>query len=155
MCYRVKRYIVTLHTLIVLIMIWLFVWGYSSHSGVFHSYGDAIIASEGLQILTYVRHSWPFSSKGSLACHTYCDTWHLFLNRNLRGPVPRTPICLKVYKGFKVRLNNRCVPMGDRILISHMRAERSTATPLCNSVYCTSFNKAASLSLQLSQTISL
>ena len=27
----------------------------------------------GLQILTYARHSWPLSSEGSLACHTYCD----------------------------------------------------------------------------------
>ena len=26
--------------------------------------------------LTYARHSWPLSSEGSLACHTYCDTGH-------------------------------------------------------------------------------
>ena len=32
------------------------------------------IAGEGLQILTYTRHSWPLSSGGSLMCHTYCDT---------------------------------------------------------------------------------
>ena len=31
------------------------------------------MASEGLQILTYARHSWPESSEGSLACHTYYD----------------------------------------------------------------------------------
>ena len=34
---------------------------------------------EGLQILNYARHSWPFSSEGSLACHTYCDTGHPFI----------------------------------------------------------------------------
>ena len=44
------------------------------HSRIFHSYGDVIIAGEGLQILTYARHSWPLSSEGSLTCHTYCDT---------------------------------------------------------------------------------
>ena len=40
----------------------------------FQSYGDVTIASEGPQILTYARHSWPLSSEGSLTCHTYCDT---------------------------------------------------------------------------------
>ena len=29
------------------------------------------IASEGLQILTYTRHSWPLSCEGCLAYHTY------------------------------------------------------------------------------------
>ena len=33
-----------------------------------------INAGEGLQILTYARHSWPLSSEGSFTCHTYCDT---------------------------------------------------------------------------------
>ena len=37
------------------------------------------ITSEGLQLLTYTWHSWPFSSEGSLACHTYCDTGHTFI----------------------------------------------------------------------------
>ena len=47
--------------------------------GVFHPYGDVTIASEGLQILTYARHSWPLSSECSLACHTYGDTGHPFI----------------------------------------------------------------------------
>ena len=29
--------------------------------------------------LTYTRHSRQLSSEGSLACHTYCDTWHPFI----------------------------------------------------------------------------
>ena len=33
------------------------------------------LAGEGL-LFTYARHSWPFSSEGFLACHTYCDTGH-------------------------------------------------------------------------------
>ena len=52
----------------------MFVWSLSSHSRIFHSYGDVTIAGEGLQILTYARQSWPFSSEGSLTCHTHCDT---------------------------------------------------------------------------------
>ena len=44
-----------------------------------NSYGDVILAGEGLQILTCTRHSWPLSSEGSLACHTYCDTGRLFI----------------------------------------------------------------------------
>ena len=60
-------------------LICLFVWGFSSHSRVSHSYGDFTIANEGLQILIYARHSWPLSSEGSLACHTYSDTGRPFI----------------------------------------------------------------------------
>ena len=49
---------------------------FSSNSIIFHSFGDIIIAGEGLQILTYARHSWPLISEGSLACHNFCDTGH-------------------------------------------------------------------------------
>ena len=45
----------------------------------FHSYGDVTIIGEGLQILTYARHSWPLNSEGSLASHTYCGTGHQFI----------------------------------------------------------------------------
>ena len=45
----------------------------------FHSYGDVTINGEGLQILTFARHSWPLSSEGSLACHTSWDTGHAFI----------------------------------------------------------------------------
>ena len=54
------------------ILVSLFVWGFSSHLRIFHTYGD-VIAAEGLQILTYARQLWPLSSEGSQACHTYCD----------------------------------------------------------------------------------
>ena len=59
--------------------LYLFVWGFSLHSRIFHSYGDVTITGEGLQVLTYARHSWPISSEGSLACHPYCDTWQPFI----------------------------------------------------------------------------
>ena len=56
----------------------------SSKSRIFHSYRDVTITGERLQILTYARHSWPLSSEGSLACHTYCDTGRSFI----RGIAP-------------------------------------------------------------------
>ena len=46
-------------------------FGFCVPLDIFHSYGDVTIADEGLQILTYTRHSWPLSSKGSWACPTY------------------------------------------------------------------------------------
>ena len=57
----------------------LFVYSFFPNSRIFHSFGDVTITGEGLQYLTYARHSWPLSSEGSLACHTYCDTWHPFI----------------------------------------------------------------------------
>ena len=65
-----------LHMFFVCLFVYL---GLSSHLRIFHSYGDVTIAGEGLQILTYARHSWPLSSEGSLTCHTYCDTGHPFI----------------------------------------------------------------------------
>ena len=59
--------------------LFLFVWGFTSHSRIFHSYGHVTINGKGLQIQTYARHLWPLSSEGSLACHTNCDTRHPFI----------------------------------------------------------------------------
>ena len=68
-----------------ILFVCLFVWGLSSHSRTFHSYGDVIITGEGLQILTYAQHSWPLSSESSLACHTYCDTGHPFIRTSCKN----------------------------------------------------------------------
>ena len=58
----------------------LFVWGLSTQSRMFHSYGDVTSTAEGLQILAYTAwHSWPLSSDCSLACHTHCVTWNPFI----------------------------------------------------------------------------
>ena len=57
----------------------MFVWSFSSHLRIIHSFGDVTIAVEGLQIFTYARHLWPLSSEVLLACHTYCDTEHPFM----------------------------------------------------------------------------
>ena len=63
----------------------LFVWGFTSHSRIFHSYGDFTITDEGLQILAY---AWPLSSEGSLESHTNCK--HPFIMGHLQGPVTLT-----------------------------------------------------------------
>ena len=71
MCYDIKK---KMHTLMDIILCkFAVVWSLSSHSRIFHSYGDVTITGEGLQILTYARHSWPLSSGGSIASRTYCD----------------------------------------------------------------------------------
>ena len=51
----------------------LLVWSWPFHSRIDHSYKNVIIAGEGLQILTYARHSWQLSLKAYLTCHDYCD----------------------------------------------------------------------------------
>ena len=51
-------------------LIFFGLFGVLRHSGIFHACGDVTITVEGLQILTYARHSWPLSSKGYIACHT-------------------------------------------------------------------------------------
>ena len=55
----------------------LFNRGFSSHSRIFHSFETVTITDEGLQILTYARHSWPL---GSLTFYTYCNIWANPLN---------------------------------------------------------------------------
>ena len=50
----------------------------SAQRKMFNTYGDVIITSKGLPILIKARHLWPFSSEGSLTCHTYCDTGQPF-----------------------------------------------------------------------------
>ena len=55
------------------IFFYLFVWGCTSHSIIFHSYGDVTITGEGLHILTYAQHSLSLNSEGSLVLSTYCD----------------------------------------------------------------------------------
>ena len=76
--------------------LWLIYWLFicldvSSHSIIFHSFGDVTIAIEGLQMLTYARHWWSLSSEGSLACLTYYDGGHPFKMVNSEDPVTLTP----------------------------------------------------------------
>ena len=72
----------------------MFVWGLSSHSRIFHSYGDVTITGEGLQILTYARHSWPFGIEqwGFFSVPHLLWHWASVYNGHLRGPVTLVPI---------------------------------------------------------------
>ena len=37
-------------------------------------FGDVTITGEGLQTLTFTRHSWPLRSESSFTCHNYCGS---------------------------------------------------------------------------------
>ena len=119
----------------------LFVWIFSSHSRFFHSYGDVTITGERLQIMTYARPTWQLRSKGSLACHTYCDTGHPFImviseyprflmsgksgSETLTWEDARTRQEVAVTTCF----NDKSVTTGDRTPISRTRGENSTTKP--------------------------
>ena len=72
----------------------LFVEGLSSYSRIFHSYGDASITGEGLQMLTYSRH---FFSVPHLLLHEASVS-----NGHLRGPLTLTPIAERLTVELKI-----------------------------------------------------
>ena len=91
-------------------LFYLVVWGLSSHSRMFYSDGDVTITGEGLQMLTYARHSWSSSSDSSLECHHYYIVFfrHLTLdnhiyNRAFNRGVKKIKIKKKVYKGIFIQ----------------------------------------------------
>ena len=92
-------------------------FGFSSHSRIFHSYGDVSIADEGLHI------SWPLSSEGSLACHIYCDTLY---NGHLREPVTLTPISERLSVELSLFLRLRSVAAEIRKPTFRLQGERSS-----------------------------
>ena len=63
---------------------WLVLWSLSSHSSIFHSYGDVTIAGEGLQILTIEQ--WGIFSVSHALRHG-----PTIYNGHLRGSVTLTP----------------------------------------------------------------
>jgi hypothetical protein len=73
---------------------WLIIYCFTSHSGIFHLYGDFTIAGEELQNLAYAWSSGPLSREGSLSCHTCCDTGPRFFwsypKNHLFSPAPLT-----------------------------------------------------------------
>ena len=77
---------------------------FSSHSRIFHSYGDVINNIEGLKFgptCMLGTHGHLLSSEGSLMWNTYCDTGHPFNNGHLRGPMTLTHIA----EGLAVELS--------------------------------------------------
>ena len=88
---------------------------------IFHSYGD---------VLTYVRHSWPLSSEGSLTCRTYCDTGLHFIKVISEDPWHSHLLpSLWQWSCNYLFLQLRSVATVDRSPISRMQGERSTSTP--------------------------
>ena len=76
---------------------------FSSHLRIFHSYGEVIITSEGVQILIYARYPLPLSSEGFLVCHTHL-LWHgasAYIGHP-RGPVTLTPIVERLAAGLSL-----------------------------------------------------
>ena len=70
------------NTILVIFFVFLvfFVCGFSSHLENFLLiYTCHYYWWRAWKILTYARHSWPFSSDGSVACHTYCDPSQPFI----------------------------------------------------------------------------
>ena len=63
------------------------------------------IAGDRLQILTYARHSWPLSSGGSFACHTYCDTEHPYIMVISENPW-HSPTAERLAAEFTTRFND-------------------------------------------------
>ena len=101
------------------------------------------ISGEGLQILTYARHSWPLSSQCSLASNTYCDTGHPFIMVisedpwHSRDPTLTTP-CRTFSSGavttcfYDLRLSQCCY-----LLLFATRTFRNLINVSC---YCVYFN---------------
>ena len=82
------------------------------------------------EILTYLRHSWPLSSEGSLTCHTHWDTGLPFIMVISEHPW-HSHLLLSVwqcsYHYLFLRLGS--VATRDRTPISRMRGERPTFLP--------------------------
>ena len=88
----------------------------------------------------WYRHSCPFSSEGSLTCHTYCDTGQSFFNDHLWGSVILTPVAERqAIVAVTTFLKDQGLfrPGIEHLRISRMRGERSTTKPRrrCTSVY--------------------
>ena len=84
----------TLEFLVTLIRVYFgLVFGVLSFNSInFHLFGDLTITGEGLQILTYARHSWLLSSESFFSVsHLLCHGESVY-NGHRRGPVTRTPI---------------------------------------------------------------
>ena len=103
--------------------------GFSSHSRIFHSFGDVTNTGEGLQMLTYSLHLWPMSSKGSLKCHTYCDTDLLFIMVIPKDPHSHLLPSVWQWRYHYPFLQCRSVPTRDRSPFSRLRGKRSSTEP--------------------------
>ena len=89
----------------------LFVWGWVGEGYVplenfFHSYEDVTNICEGLQILSFVRHSWPLSSEFFSMPHLLSQGASVY-NGHLRGPVTFTPVAERLAVELSLRQYGR------------------------------------------------
>ena len=98
------------------------------HSRIVHSYGNAAIASEGLQMLTYARHSWPLSWKGYLRATPTVTRAYTLYNGHLWEPWHTRCRAFVNRAVTTLFLRLRSVAKGDRSSISFKWGVRSTST---------------------------
>jgi hypothetical protein len=63
----------------------LIMYGFTSCQRIFHFYGDATIAGEGLEHWNVCSSSGHLSREGSLWCHTCCDTGPQFFRSHSKN----------------------------------------------------------------------
>ena len=79
----------------------------TSHTRIFfHSYGDVTNICEGLQILSFFRHSWPLSSEFFSMPHLLSQGASVY-NGHLRGPVTFTPVAERLAVELSLRQYGR------------------------------------------------
>ena len=77
-----------------------------------------------------LSRSWPLTSEGSLACHTYCDTGHPFIMVITEDPWHSHLLpSFWQWSCHYLFLRLRSVATGNRTPISRIRGERPTSTP--------------------------
>ena len=95
-------------------------------SNMFYSYGDVTITGEGLQILTYTRHLWPFFSVPHVLWHG-SPVYTIVISED-----PRHSLLLPgawQWNCHYLFYRLRCVATGVRTPISSMRVKQSTTEP--------------------------
>ena len=108
----------------------LFVWGFSSHSRNFHSFGDVTVTDEG--ILSALK---TIKQRGILSVPYLLWDGPTLYNGHLQGSVTLEPWQWSCYYLF-IRL--RSVPTGDRTNISRVRRQTHTIpNSLCSLFFIT------------------
>ena len=95
-----------------------------------------------LQILTYARHIWSLSNKGSLAYHTYCDAGHVY-NGHLRELVRSHTYCRAYSSGDSTTCFYGWVlsRLGFDHPTFHFRGERSNPLRIWLMIYHITYEK--------------
>jgi hypothetical protein len=97
MCHSPSFY----HPIIDLMSIYMTPWRFiqlnnywfTSHSRIFHLYGDVTpLPMKGCKIQAYARRWGPLNSKGSISCHTCCDSGPRFFRSHPKDCPTKPPL---------------------------------------------------------------